>query len=69
MRAVTWGGSQFVAVGDWIMTSPDGATWAIRWQDGEFYDVAWSGARFVAVGFLRRGSLADYTTGLIVTSP
>jgi hypothetical protein len=66
---VAWGGGLFVAVGDWIMTSPDGATWTIRWQQGELYDVAWSGTRFVVVGFLRRGWFADYSVPLIATSP
>jgi hypothetical protein len=71
-KAVTWSGSQFVAVGQHgiIVTSPDGITWTQRPAPrGMFSDVAWSGTRFVAVGAQRRGWFADYTVGLIVTSP
>ena len=70
-RAVTWGDSQFVAVGSaGIMTSPDGMTWTEQVAPvGTYADVIWSGTRFVAVGEFRKGWFADYTVGLIVTSP
>lgn len=70
-RGVTWGDSQFVAVGGaGIMTSPDGVTWTARAAPrGTYVDVIWSRTRFVAVGELRKGWFADYTVGLIVTSP
>jgi len=34
-----------------------------------YADVVWSGTRFVAVGEVRKGWFADYTVGLIVSSP
>lgn len=64
-QSLTWGGSQFVAVGyirldprtdekdAVILTSPDGVTWTTRRPPGSVgwnvSDVAWSGDRFVAV--------------------
>ena len=70
-NAVTWGDSQFVAVGaGGIMTSRDGSSWTVRRAPrGTYADVVWSGTRFVAVGEVRKGWFADYTVGLIVTSP
>ncbi len=70
LSAVTWGGSQFVAVGTQgqprrplplIVTSPDGVMWTERSPPASaesLEGVAWSGERFVAVG-----------TGTILTSP
>lgn len=64
LRGITWGRSQFVAVGSiaapqgdhyseraLILTSSDGAAWSRRDSPGAgLTDVAWSGERFVAVG-------------------
>jgi hypothetical protein len=63
-ESITWGGSQFVAVGRvverpnrperaLIATSPDGVTWTERSASATariLQDVAWSGDRFVAMG-------------------
>ncbi len=71
LNAVTWGDSQFVVVGAaGIIVSPDGITWTLQPAPrGMYADVVWSGTRFVAVGEVRKGWFADYTVGLIVTSP
>ena len=64
LRGITWGPSQFVAVGyvpstaggsysdrAVILASPDGVTWSERISPGSgLRDVVWSGERFVAVG-------------------
>jgi hypothetical protein len=62
-RGISWGGSQFVAVGTGftnshehssalIATSPDGASWRARDAPGtRLEDVAWSGHEWVAVGY------------------
>ncbi|MBK5962583.1 hypothetical protein CCR95_00275 [Thiocystis minor] len=65
INSVTWGGGQFVAVGDYfnwdgtysygptpILTSPDGVTWTERDTGTRkgLYDVVWNGTQFVAVG-------------------
>jgi hypothetical protein len=56
LNAVTWTGSQYVAVGERnaIMTSPDGSNWTIRnlgiITDGHFVSVCSSGDLIVAVG-------------------
>ena len=67
LHGVTWGASQFVALGfrsgtdvaaydhfpPLIVTSPDGVTWTQRDAPGSrsLEDVVWSGDRFVAVGY------------------
>jgi hypothetical protein len=69
-EAVTWGASQFVAVGSsqgsglLIATSPDGVTWTQRSAPGSaaLNDVAWSGGRFVAVGLAVILTSADAVT-------
>ena len=52
LNAITWSGSQFVAVGDTILTSPDGHTWTAQNTGSSdlFKGVAGSGSQFVAVG-------------------
>src|SRR3990172_1054775 len=59
LKGVTWGASQFVAVGfggpkfsPRIVTSSDGVIWTDRSAPGSasLADVAWSGERFAAVG-------------------
>jgi hypothetical protein len=60
LDAVTWSGSQFVAVGDnaSIVTSPDGYAWTkVHGKDYDPYlrGIAWSGTTFVAVGVSRWG--------------
>ncbi|WP_201376257.1 hypothetical protein [Ktedonobacter robiniae] len=54
LDAVTWSGSQFVAVGfkGTLITSPDGKTWTARiiGTVSALINVVWSGSRFVAVG-------------------
>jgi len=65
LNAVTWSGTQFVAVGGpgTVLTSPDGITWTSRTSGtgNALYGVAWSGTQFVAVG--------SGTGGIILTSP
>lgn len=55
LRAVTWTGTQLVAVGDvgTILTSPDGVTWTSRTSGAseQLQGVAWTGSRLVAVGW------------------
>ncbi len=57
---MTWGGNQFVAVGEGgaILTSPDGVTWTPR-ASYSLDGVTWGGDQFVAVGL----------EGTILTSP
>ena len=54
LRAVIWGGTQFVAVGDAgvILTSPDGILWEGRTSGTteRLESVAWNGSMLVAVG-------------------
>ncbi len=52
LNDVTFGGTQFVAVGGAILTSPDGVTWTVQASSTttSLRGVAWSGTRFVAVG-------------------
>jgi len=78
---VAWGGTQFAAVGivpdaggitGLFMTSPDGVTWTRSPAPSRRIEpaaVAWCGTRFVAAGLRRQGWFADYTRGLILTSP
>lgn len=53
LRNVTWGGGQFVAVGELgrILTSSDGLTWTTRTSGSYFYfqSTAWSGTKYVIV--------------------
>lgn len=61
LKRVRWLGTQYVAVGESIFTSPDGVAWNER-QSGVqamLNDVAWSNNRFVIVG----------ETGVVLTSP
>lgn len=60
LSAVTWSGSQFVAVGDnaSIITSPDGVVWTkVHGANSDPYlrGIAWSGRNFVAVGVSSSG--------------
>jgi hypothetical protein len=51
LKAVTFGNGLFVAVGTYIWTSPDGATWTYRpCSVGGFTGVAYGSGRFVAAG-------------------
>lgn len=53
LRAITWDGSRFVAVGDgpWsIWTSPNGLHWTPRYGGRNLADVAWNGSTFIASG-------------------
>lgn len=61
LMSVLWNGTQFVAVGNCIVTSPDGMVWTLRSARGlpEMSKVAWNGSLFVAVGI----------NGTIRTSP
>ncbi len=63
LLAMTWTGTQFVAVGalGTVVTSPDGASWTLQNQASttDLAGVAWSGGQLVAVG----------QAGTIVTSP
>ncbi len=56
LNAVTWNGSQFVAVGEGstILTSPDGINWTkqIPAIAMSLLGVTWGGGQFVAVGWL-----------------
>ncbi len=67
--AVTWSGSQFVAVGSGglIRTSADGANWADRnsGTTNDLYGIAWSGQLFVAVG--DNGTLLTSANGEVWT--
>jgi hypothetical protein len=60
LSAVVWSGAQFVAVGDGILTSPDGVSWTGRMSPTAEWlnDIVWSGTQFVAMGY----------NGAIVTS-
>jgi hypothetical protein len=57
IKAITWTGSQFVAVGGdyWktglVLTSPDGINWRVQNQLGnsELNDVIWDGSQLIAV--------------------
>jgi len=61
LAAITWAGTQFVAVGDQgtVVTSPDGTAWTRRASGASLYGVAWSGTTLVGVG----------PFGVILTSP
>jgi hypothetical protein len=63
LLAITWTGSQFVAVGalGTILMSPDGATWTSHNQapTSDLAGVTWTGGELVAVG----------SVGTILTSP
>ncbi len=49
--AVTYGNGLWVAVGNYIWTSPDGATWTYRpCSTGPFYAVAYGNGGYVAAG-------------------
>ncbi|MBD3852390.1 MAG: hypothetical protein IFK93_13875 [Acidobacteria bacterium] len=54
LYAVTWGGGQYVAVGEngKIATSPDGVTWTNRFSgtSDHLRGVAWNGSLYVAAG-------------------
>lgn len=52
MWGVTYGNGTFVAVGDVILTSPDGLIWTRRSlpSDNQLMTVTWNGSKFVAVG-------------------
>ena len=70
MRAVTWTGTQFVAVGpDIAATSPDGTTWITRKVGTEciLTAVTWTGSQLVAVGYV--DAVSGPQRGVILTSP
>src|SRR6185295_15910920 len=51
LYSITWTGTQFVAVGNVVLTSPDGTVWTK--QDSvlhSVYSVTWTGTQLVAVG-------------------
>ena len=59
LSAITWSGTQFVAVGastasyqSLILTSPDGVNWTTRTSVPTYnlLDVVWNGSQFIAVG-------------------
>lgn len=55
LRAVTWAGNRYVAVGDsgMILTSPDGLVWSatrLNNPDLRLQGIAWTGTTLVAVG-------------------
>jgi hypothetical protein len=53
LKAVTFGGGLFVAVGTYIWTSPDGVKWTYSaCPVGPFYTVAYGNGRYVAAGGL-----------------
>lgn len=61
--AAVYGNDLFVAVGNGIYSSSEGANWQLRLPPtGQFFDVAYGDSRFVAVG-------ANGSQGLIATSP
>jgi len=61
LEGVVWSGSEFVAVGDTILTSPDGRAWTVQNPSSAYglNGVTWSGSEFVAVG----------AGGILLTSP
>src|SRR4029450_6353232 len=63
LNNVTFGGGQWVVVGDFgsLLTSPDGFAWTLQTLPtaGSLQDVAFVNGQFVAVGF----------NGTILTSP
>jgi len=75
LYGVTWGGNQFVAVGDYqygddtILTSPNGVTWTARTSGtpNGLRGVTWGVNRFVAVG--DSGTIVTNTCGGAVTAP
>jgi len=73
LRAVTYGGGLFVAVGDngHIQTSPDGVTWTKRMAASATDDlaaVAYRSGHFVAVGGVGSTAVAEYSTDGITWS-
>jgi hypothetical protein len=69
VNAVAWSGRRFVAVGNTILTSEDGASWARQdppVEEFDLTDVVWSGSQFAAVGQIATGG---GMAGLVLTSP
>ena len=60
LTSVIWSGNQYVAVGDTILTSPNGESWTTRSRPTttRINDIVWGNGLFVAVG----------STGGIITS-
>ena len=52
LSGIVWSGTQFVAVGTDVLTSPDGKTWTSQSSGSGYnlFSVAWSGSQFAAVG-------------------
>src|SRR3954467_3126249 len=60
LNSVTWTGSQFVAVGGSILTSPDGINWTSRSSPVCCLNaVTWAGSQLVAVGGTISGADPD----------
>ena len=69
---VVWSGTQFVAVGSEVLTSPDGIHWAHPKTFGSLqylYGITWSGTTFVAVGGDGQGDIHNPVSPMILTSP
>jgi hypothetical protein len=64
LRAVAYGGKQFVAVGWRVMTSPDGITWVDHGAMSQWFGgLAWGKSMWVAVGgYGRRSTSTDGVT-------
>jgi hypothetical protein len=66
LNAVTWSGTKFVAVGNGILTSPNGITWTPQTNpvnSNGLRGVTWSGTKFVSVG----NSIISSTDGITWT--
>lgn len=66
MSGIVWSGTQFVAVGWGVLTSPDGVSWTSRQVpvDWRLEGVTWGGSQFVAFGH----SAPDGRTNIVTSS-
>jgi hypothetical protein len=72
LNSVTYANGQFVAVGDGILTSPDGAIWTQRMVQGTIdplYDLSYGEGLFVAVGGHGLGFPGEPGAATVLTSP
>ncbi len=71
LNAVIYTNSQFVAVGDAILTSQDGSNWTTRVVSlpEPLYDVTYGDGQFVAVGGHRPAFGGDVESTTVMTSP
>lgn len=78
LSGVTWGDSQFVAVGDrenytagTLLTSPDGRIWTIQSTPptSGLSGVAWGDVQFIAVGGITTNNGSIPEIGALLTSP